>query len=176
MRLWLLSIATKEGPELLDLTCVLVTQLCPTLNDPVDCSPPGSSVLGIPQARMLEQVAIWLHYYCFALLDRFSLLLHFLTFLIQHSLAETSPHTKGGLRTWRGRTPVPCSISLWGCCLSIWGEANSLVGDCDHESFRYQEEKKGRWHIRYSTWTFPYFFLIPLFILGYFYEDEKTDR
>ena len=25
---------------------VLVTQLCPTLCDPMDCSPPGSSVLG----------------------------------------------------------------------------------------------------------------------------------
>ena len=35
-----------------------VTQLCPTLCDPVDCSPPGSSVHGILQARILEWVAI----------------------------------------------------------------------------------------------------------------------
>ena len=27
---------------------------CPTLCDPVDCSPPGSSVHGVSQARMLE--------------------------------------------------------------------------------------------------------------------------
>ena len=33
-------------------------QLCPTLCDPVDCSPPGSSVHRILQARVLEQVAI----------------------------------------------------------------------------------------------------------------------
>ena len=33
-------------------------QLCPTLSDPMDCSPPGSSVHGIFQARVLEQVAI----------------------------------------------------------------------------------------------------------------------
>ena len=33
-------------------------QLCPTLCDPVNCSPPGSSVLGIFQARILEWVAI----------------------------------------------------------------------------------------------------------------------
>ena len=33
-------------------------QSCPTLCDPVDFSPPGSSVRGIPQARMLEWVAI----------------------------------------------------------------------------------------------------------------------
>ena len=35
-----------------------VTQLCPTLCDPMDCSPPGSSVHGILQARILEWVAI----------------------------------------------------------------------------------------------------------------------
>ena len=35
-----------------------VTQLCPTLCDPVDCSPPGSSIYGILQARILEWVAI----------------------------------------------------------------------------------------------------------------------
>ena len=37
---------------------VLVTQLCSTLCDPMDCSPPGSSVYGILQARILEWVAI----------------------------------------------------------------------------------------------------------------------
>ena len=31
-----------------------VTQLCPTLCNPMDCSPPGSSVHGILQARILE--------------------------------------------------------------------------------------------------------------------------
>ena len=35
-----------------------VTQLCPTLCDPVDCSPSGSSIHGILQARILEWVAI----------------------------------------------------------------------------------------------------------------------
>ena len=34
------------------------TQLHPTLCDPLDCSPPGSSVHGIFQARILEWVAI----------------------------------------------------------------------------------------------------------------------
>ena len=37
---------------------VLVTQSCLTLCDLTDCSPPGSSVLGIFQARILEWVAI----------------------------------------------------------------------------------------------------------------------
>ena len=37
---------------------VLVTQSCLTLCDLMDCSPPGSSVLGILQARILEWIAI----------------------------------------------------------------------------------------------------------------------
>ena len=35
-----------------------VAQSCPTLCNPVDCSPPGSSVHEILQARILESVAI----------------------------------------------------------------------------------------------------------------------
>ena len=35
-----------------------VAQSCPTLRDPVDCSPPGSSAHEILQARTLEWVAI----------------------------------------------------------------------------------------------------------------------
>ena len=35
-----------------------VAQLCPTLSDPMDCSPPGSSIHGIFQARVLELGAI----------------------------------------------------------------------------------------------------------------------
>ena len=38
--------------------CVQSLQLCLTLCDPMDCSPPGSSVHGILQARILEWVAI----------------------------------------------------------------------------------------------------------------------
>ena len=36
----------------------LAAQLCLTLCDPLDCSPPGSSVHGISQAEVLEWVAI----------------------------------------------------------------------------------------------------------------------
>ena len=36
----------------------LVAQSCLTLWDPMDCSPPGSSVQGISQARILEWGAI----------------------------------------------------------------------------------------------------------------------
>ena len=41
------------------MLCVcLVTQLCPTLCGPMDCSPPGSSAHGIFQAKILEWGAI----------------------------------------------------------------------------------------------------------------------
>ena len=38
--------------------CVLVTQSCPALCDPLDCDSPGSSVLGIFQVRILEWAAM----------------------------------------------------------------------------------------------------------------------
>ena len=46
------------------LQCVKVksesegAQSCPTLSDPMDCSPPGSSIHGISQARVLEWGAV----------------------------------------------------------------------------------------------------------------------
>ena len=46
-----------------------VAQSCPTLCDPMDCSLPGFSILGIFQARVLEWVAIALSsilYWCFS--------------------------------------------------------------------------------------------------------------
>ena len=38
--------------------CCLVIKSCPTLYDPTDCSPPGSSVHGISQVRILGWVAM----------------------------------------------------------------------------------------------------------------------
>ena len=40
-----------------------VAQSCPTLSDPMDCSPAGSSVHGIFQARVQEWVAIAFSFY-----------------------------------------------------------------------------------------------------------------
>ena len=45
--------ATWEAPQFSS-----VAQLCPTLCNPMDCSPPSSSVRGILRARRLEWVAI----------------------------------------------------------------------------------------------------------------------
>ena len=45
---------------LISLICVRAKslQLCPTLCDPMDCSPQGSSIHGIVQARILEWVTM----------------------------------------------------------------------------------------------------------------------
>ena len=47
------------GIFIIQIQCVCIhAQLCPTLCNPMDCSPPGSSVHGISQARILEWVTI----------------------------------------------------------------------------------------------------------------------
>ena len=46
------------GSPIKHLCVCSVTQSCVTLCDSVDCSPPGSSVCGILQARILEWVAM----------------------------------------------------------------------------------------------------------------------
>ena len=54
------SRAGQPGSALLqvDNVCCVKSLSCPTLCDPMDWSPPGSSVHGILQARMLEWVAM----------------------------------------------------------------------------------------------------------------------
>ena len=53
-------ITTSAGQSLPPLVpqTVVSAQLCPTRCDPMDCSPPGSSVHVISQAKILEWVAI----------------------------------------------------------------------------------------------------------------------
>ena len=58
--LWQISLSTQA---LSSVVCVclcecLVAQWCPALCDPIDCGPPGSSVHGISQARILEWVTV----------------------------------------------------------------------------------------------------------------------
>ena len=70
---WGLEIGPTASPQSVICVCVCVcvcvclcaharthirTQSCPTLCDPIDDNPPGSSVHGILQARILEWVAI----------------------------------------------------------------------------------------------------------------------
>ena len=52
-------ILVSKALPILNGAKVVVAQLYPTLCDPKDCSPPGFSVHGNLQARILEWVAIW---------------------------------------------------------------------------------------------------------------------
>ena len=58
MMLWEKVIWANILERLDVLCCAQQLQSCPTLGNLEDCSPPGSSVHGILQARILEWVAI----------------------------------------------------------------------------------------------------------------------
>ena len=93
---WILNMEDWSWLSSLDyhthsMNCAVLSQSCPTLCDPVDCSPPGSFVHGIFQARFLEWVAIsysrgsflprdWTHVSCISCIGRLmdSLPLHYL--------------------------------------------------------------------------------------------------
>ena len=70
--------------------------MCPTLSDTMDCSPPGSSVHGIFQVRVLEWVAIALEKY-----------------KLQVCISDMRP----GKRCWHG---CPCP-GPWPICISVIG-------------------------------------------------------
>ena len=77
-----------------------VSQSCPTLSGPMDCSLPGSSIHGIFQARVLEWVAI-------AFSDRGNLF----------------PHRSGG---WKFKIKVLAGWFFWG--VSPWRQPPSITG------------------------------------------------
>ena len=59
---WPVSLPVSPTEHQMNMCCmkvkVLIAQTCPTLCNPVDCRPPGFSVYGISQARILEWVSI----------------------------------------------------------------------------------------------------------------------
>ena len=119
-----------------------VTQLCPTLCDPMNCSLQGASVHGIFQARILELVALsysrvsslsrdWTHISCIPCIHRrtpnhcatwealklndctLATIIHFRTF---SSLSKETLHllaiTHQAPHLWQ---PLICSLPLSGC-------------------------------------------------------------
>ena len=54
MTICLFFYSPSRAIKILLVTPYSVAQLCPTLCNPMDCSPPGSSVSGIFQARILQ--------------------------------------------------------------------------------------------------------------------------
>ena len=56
--LWNMIFTISKTPQSLCVLCAKSPQSCPTLCNPMDCSPSGSSLHGILQARKLEWLAI----------------------------------------------------------------------------------------------------------------------
>ena len=56
--LWGLSSLTRMVPRPFTVKGQSCAQLCPTLCDPMDYSPPGSSSMGFPRKECWEWVAI----------------------------------------------------------------------------------------------------------------------
>ena len=108
---------TGEGwGRRVDLGKVLVTQSCPTLCDPTECSPPGSSVHGILQAKILEWVAI-----SFSRVSFGKEIIFFLTLLLCLNWLEV------GRRCFRGW------LNLEGHALVLgWPPFTTLAGQSIH--------------------------------------------
>ena len=91
-------------------------QLCPTLCDPIDGSPPGSPIPGIPQARTLEWVAISFSN-AWKGKVKVKLLSHVRLFVTPWSADYQAPRSMGFSRQeyWSGvplPSPIPISYSV----------------------------------------------------------------
>ena len=99
-----------------------VAQSCPTPSDPMDCSPPGSSVHGIFQARGLEWGAIafsdeWIlsYFKSAAIIDGILCARHFiniLRFCLENpSGMSVPPFYRRGAESLRGEVTCPKLLS-----------------------------------------------------------------
>ena len=116
---------------------VLVAQSCLTLCDPMDCSPPGSSVHGISQARILEWVAISFSRGSSRPRDRIW------DFCIAGRFSTTwaSREVKGEDKT-RARSPTSMSQTV------TW----NFPSGTDSAQCLCTEPRKAGWHLRNSAW------------------------
>ena len=58
LKMRIYNMYSQFGASLMVCVCAQLLQSCPTFHNSMDCSPPGSSVHGIFQARILEQIAM----------------------------------------------------------------------------------------------------------------------
>ena len=108
-----------------------VAQSCPTLCNPMDCSPPGSSIHGIFQARVLEWGAnVFLSPFLF-LLSAWSTTpsMSLAQAVLPHQLWRNTPGIRAGCLS-----PPSANCSLLCCCCSVVSNNNSCSGvseSCD---------------------------------------------
>ena len=95
-----------------------VSPSCPTPSDPMDCSPPGSSIHGIFQASVLEWGAIAFSMYCWykpVIYSGHSAACRCISNLIRANAAETGNFYDQNYR--QGLTHVSYSFNSW---IPIW--------------------------------------------------------
>ena len=116
--------------------CTVLCHSCPALCDPMDCSPPGSPVHGIFQARTLGWVAIsfsrrssqprdWTHNSCVSCIGR-RILYHCMGIMLggnQISLitpTKSLPETMSPSSTPTGLTSPHCHSSMYKEIIKQW--------------------------------------------------------
>ena len=100
----------KEALKGTSSYCCLVTESCPALCDPRDCSPPGSSVHGILQARILGVGCHALLQGIFRTQGSNPCLLHWQVDLLPLSYQGEFPHPiREMLKRW-GKGPPPPTL------------------------------------------------------------------
>ena len=106
-------------------------QSCPTLCDPIDGSPPGSSVPGILQARILEWVAISFSLFKAELCARCSFLEH--EALKADSRSVPDADNGGGAGAFRQKCMAVCKVRHVLSALSEEASDRAVEGEGDGE-------------------------------------------
>ena len=132
--------------------CAKSLQSCQTLCDPMDCSPPGSSVPGILQARILEWVAMpssrgssqprdWTHVSCISSIGR-RVLYHLCHLGSSFKVSDGMKLAREGMWTRRylsisktermGCVPLPGTTCSWEIETNekLWYQSLQLVSKC----------------------------------------------
>ena len=133
------------------LACVLVIQLCLTLCDPMGCSPPGSSVHGILQERLLEWLAMPLSRRSSQLREKNLSAMQEtqIRSLDWEDLLEKGMTSHSSTLAWR----IPWTASLMG--YSPWGFRGTWLSDEHFTSLL--------WH---DSSTFKHFYLFKISFVG----------
>ena len=120
-----------------------VAQSCPTLSDPMDCSPPGSPVPGILQARTLEWVAIsfsnaWKWKVKVKSLSRVRLC------VTPWTTAYQAPPSMGFSRQeYRSGVPLPSPSDFLTDAKRLWNNVFKVL----RKIFKSMSEKKAFWNV-----------------------------
>ena len=130
-------------------------QLCPTLCDPIDSSPPGFSVPGILQARILEWVAIAFSNKLWKVLKEMGIPDH-LTCLLRNLYAgqEATVRTRHGTTDWFQMWKGVCQSCILSPCLcNLYAEYIMWNAGLDEAQDGIQIAKRNINNLRYADDT-----------------------